>query len=190
MSWELPLLMRLKTLQYGRHVQGITRSPVNTSSDPVQQGHDNDLSQSSPLGLGTAAGDGDKREATLADGQLPNDFCRPVVKHLEQAFAPANNGKDVQMQPQAERPSQHSTPLRPEALNEAQNTRNASQHAPEEIPGLKQQQPEAFEMQVAAALQSSSQVIANLTARLEAVVLHTSGASVQGYEGCTVALRV
>lgn len=181
------------------HVEGIPHPHASLKkpghlcharSDPVQQGDDIHLPQPSPLGYGNADGNVNKQEPTSAEGHLAKHLCQPVVEHLEHASAPANNGKILQMQLPPAGPPQPSFPLRPVALNEAHITGDSSRHAPEEPPGLKQQQTEAFELQVAAALQCSSQVIANLTARLEAVVLHKSGAYVQGYEGCTAALRV
>lgn len=55
---------------------------------------------------------------------------------------------------------------------------------------FEQQDPEAFRSQVAAALETSSQIIANLTARMEARVYFSSGTDIQGHAACSAALSM
>lgn len=55
---------------------------------------------------------------------------------------------------------------------------------------FEQQNPEAFQAGVTAALEASSKIIANLTARLEAVVHLRSGTQIQGHAECSAALAM
>lgn len=61
---------------------------------------------------------------------------------------------------------------------------------PECLPGEEdaaQQESDGFTARVAAALQASTKIIANLTARLEAMVYHRSGVRIQGHAECCAA---
>lgn len=63
--------------------------------------------------------------------------------------------------------------------------------ASKDLPGLQadaaQQEPDSFAARVAAALKASSQTIASLTSRLEAMLYYRSGVCIQGHAECCAA---
>lgn len=151
-------------------------------------------SDSPAPGHGTAACHG-RNPGNIAQPAAGTDsfngrICQPAVQHsLHQATDNTDcHSLGVKLQLHAESPSMLNSPSWPDNLNEAQYLVKSSHQAPATTIDPQQHQPQAFEGRVAAALESSSQIIANLTARLEYMVLIKSGASIQGIAACAAAL--
>lgn len=170
-----------------RHARSLALKPMN-------QEFASDSPESFALGQGIVPHVDNIAKPSAAHDVLPGQLarpCQPVDQHhLDDVAQMAGKAQPGRPQLQPGPPAMLVTPLNPEEFNAAQIKGKTSQQAPEAAASLDLKQPGNFPARVAAALQSSSHIIANLTARLEAMVLLKSGASIQGHEACTAALRM